>query len=140
MMADLIVGAVETLSWACLIAGSFFCLVGGIGLLRLPDLFTRMHASGVADTLGAGLILLGLALHEGFTLITVKLAFIMIFILFSSPTATHALAQAALAGGLTPWLKGEPRDSEVYSTGPRPSAEDRHAARQAAKEDPPLKG
>ena len=124
--------AAEILGWVCVIAGAFFCLVGGIGLLRMPDMFTRMHAAGVTDTMGAGLILAGLALHEGFTLITVKLGFILLFIIFSSPTATHALAQAALAGGLTPWRKGEPRDSEVYSTGPGPSKEEKATAREDA--------
>jgi multicomponent Na+:H+ antiporter subunit G len=124
--------AAEILGGVCVIAGAFFCLVGGIGLLRMPDMFTRMHAAGVADTMGAGLILAGLALHEGFTLITAKLAFILLFVVFSSPTATHALAQAALAGGLTPWRKGEPRDSEVYSTGPGPSKEEKATAREDA--------
>jgi multicomponent Na+:H+ antiporter subunit G len=131
-MAALVATAADILGWACVVAGGFFCLVGGIGLLRMPDIFTRMHAAGVTDTMGAGLILAGLALHEGFSLITVKLGFILIFIVFSSPTATHALAQAALAGGLTPWRKGEPRDSEVYSTGPGPSKEEKATAREDA--------
>ncbi|MBT5414545.1 MAG: monovalent cation/H(+) antiporter subunit G [Rhodospirillaceae bacterium] len=134
-LPGLIAAIAEILGWACLLAGAFFCLVGGIGLLRMPDTFTRMHAAGVTDTMGAGLILVGLALHEGFTLVTVKLALILLFIVFSSPTATHALAQAALAGGLTSWRKGEPRDSAIYSTGPGPS----DAEKAAGREDPPSK-
>ena len=134
-MTGALLTAVDWLGSICLIAGGVFCLIGGYGLIRLPDMFTRMHAAGVSDTLGAGLILLGLGLHEGPTLITVKLGIILIFIVFSSPTSTHALAQAALAGGLKPWRKGEPRDSETYSTGPGPSEEERRAARTGREDE-----
>jgi multicomponent Na+:H+ antiporter subunit G len=105
---------VDVVSWALLLAGAGFCLVGGLGLMRLPDVYTRMHAAGITDTMGAGLIVLGLILQGGFTLVSVKLALIMLFIVFTSPTSTHALAQAALAGGLAPWRKadGSPRSGE----------------------------
>jgi len=105
---------VDLVSWALLLAGAGLCLVGGVGLIRLPDVYTRMHAAGVTDTMGAGLIVLGLIVEGGFTLVSVKLALIMLFIVFTSPTSTHALAQAALAGGLAPWLKadGSPRSGE----------------------------
>ena len=93
---------VDILSWACILAGGAFSIIGGIGLLRLPDLFSRMHAAGIVDTLGMGLIMLGLMLQGGFSLITAKLIIIVIFILFTSPTATHALAKAALHGGVRP--------------------------------------
>ncbi|MDH3692402.1 MAG: monovalent cation/H(+) antiporter subunit G [Gammaproteobacteria bacterium] len=92
------------LALLCLIAGSVFLIIGGIGLLRLPDLFTRLHAAGVTDTLGAGLILLGLMLHAGFSQSSAKLLLIVIFLLFTSPTASHALAKAARHGGLVPRL------------------------------------
>jgi multicomponent Na+:H+ antiporter subunit G len=95
---------VDGLSWVCLLAGSFFVLVGGIGLLRLPDVFTRFHAAGVTDTMGAGLILLGLALQSGLSLVTIKLLLFLVFLIFTSPTATHALAQAAKHGKLRPLL------------------------------------
>ncbi|MGZ0245577.1 MAG: cation:proton antiporter, partial [Alphaproteobacteria bacterium] len=65
--------AIDILSWALLLGGSFFLLVGAIGVLRLPDLYTRSHAAGITDTMGAILILLGLMLQGGFTLITAKL-------------------------------------------------------------------
>ncbi len=91
---------VDGLSWGLILAGGLFTLVGGIGLLRLPDFFTRLHGSGVTDTMGAGLILLGLALQAGFSLITVKLVLIFGFFLLTTPTAVHALAKAALHGGL----------------------------------------
>ncbi|MDP1606998.1 MAG: monovalent cation/H(+) antiporter subunit G [Rhodocyclaceae bacterium] len=91
-------------SWACLLAGSFFCIVGGIGLLRMPDFYTRVHAASLTDTLGAGLILLGLLLQAGFTLVGAKLLMIALLIFFASPTASHALTRAALVRGLAPKL------------------------------------
>ena len=88
---------IDLLSWLALLGGIFFIMVGGLGLLRMPDFFTRLHAAGITDTLGAGLVMLGLILQAGFTLVTVKLIMILIFLWFTSPTATHALAKAALA-------------------------------------------
>ena len=95
----------DALSWLCLLSGGFFCIVGAIGLLRMPDFYTRMHAASVVDTLGAGLILLGLMLQAGFTLVTVKLLMVGILLFFTSPTATHALARAAMLRGLQPVLR-----------------------------------
>jgi multicomponent Na+:H+ antiporter subunit G len=95
---------VDALSWAMLLAGGFFCIVGGIGLVRMPDLYTRMHAASVTDTLGVGFMLAGMALQAGFTLVTVKLFLIGALIFFTSPTATHALARAALTRGVAPLL------------------------------------
>jgi multicomponent Na+:H+ antiporter subunit G len=95
---------VDLASGALLIGGGFFCIVGAIGVNRMPDFYTRMHAASVTETLGAALILLGLALQAGLSLVTVKLFFIGILIFFTSPTATHALAHAARARGLEPVL------------------------------------
>jgi len=95
---------VDALSWACLAAGGFFCVVGAVGLLRMPDFYTRMHAASVIETLGAGLILVGLMLQAGFTLVAVKLLMVGVLIFFASPTATHALARAAMVRGLQPRL------------------------------------
>jgi multicomponent Na+:H+ antiporter subunit G len=96
--------AVDLLSWILLVGGGVFSIIGGIGLLRMPDVFTRMHAASLVDTLGAGMILLGLLLQAGFTLIGVKLLFLGLFIFFASPAATHALVKAALARGVQPQL------------------------------------
>lgn len=96
--------AIDILSWICLVVGGVFCCIGALGLLRMPDFYTRMHAASVIDTLGAGLILLGLCLQAGWTLVTVKLLMIGLLIFFASPTATHALARAAMARGLKPQL------------------------------------
>jgi multicomponent Na+:H+ antiporter subunit G len=99
---------IDVLSWLCLAGGGFFSIVGGLGLLRMPDFFTRMHAASVTESLGVGLLLLGLMLQAGLTLVAVKLAFLALLILFASPTATHALAKAAIAHGLKPLLgRGE---------------------------------
>lgn len=94
--------ALEILSWSCLLAGGFFCIVGGIGLIRMPDFYTRMHAASVTETLGAGLILLGLMIEGGISLVTAKLLMIGLLIFLTSPAATHALAKAALIRGLQP--------------------------------------
>jgi multicomponent Na+:H+ antiporter subunit G len=91
----------------CLIVGTVFAVIGGIGLLRLPDLFTRMHGAGITDTLGAGLVLLGLVLHAGPSLAAVKLLMILFFLLVASPTSTHALAQSALSHDVNPRLTAE---------------------------------
>jgi len=98
-----VIGSVlDTVSWLLLIGGSFFVLTGGGGLLRLPDVYVRMHAAGMTDTLGAGLLIAGMAVQGGFTLVTVKLLLILLFILFTSPTATYALANAVWSGGVQP--------------------------------------
>ena len=94
----------ELLSWSCLVAGGFFCVVGGIGLIRMPDFYTRMHAASVIETLGAGLLLLGLMIQAGVSLVTAKLLMIGLLIFFTSPAATHALAKAALVRGFQPLL------------------------------------
>ena len=93
---------VDSLSWLFLLLGGFCVIVGGVGVIRLPDFYTRLHAAGVTDTAGATLILLGLMLQAGPNLIAVKLIMIWIFLLISSPTASHALAKAALSDDVQP--------------------------------------
>lgn len=94
----------DILSWALILAGSFFTVVGAIGLVRMPDVYTRMHAASVTDTLGAGLLLAGLMVQAGLGLVTLKLFFILILFFFMGPVATHALAQAALHASVRPQL------------------------------------
>lgn|SRR5210317_1304939 len=94
----------DALSWTLLVAGGLLGIIGGIGIHRFPDFFTRLHAAGTTDTLCAALILLGLGLQSGLTLASFKLVLIFAFILFTSPTSSHALANAALHGGLEPLL------------------------------------
>jgi multicomponent Na+:H+ antiporter subunit G len=92
------------LSWIFIIAGSVFVLIGGIGLLRLPDFYTRIHAAGITDTMGAWLILIGLMFSAGWTLVTIKLFMLLFFLAATSPLASHALAKAAFMRGLEPML------------------------------------
>ena len=97
----------EIVSWALLAAGAAFAMIGGLGMIRLPDVYARMHAAGITDTLGAGLILAGLMVQAGWSQATVKLVLILAFLLFTSPTSTYALANAAYRGGLEPRLDDE---------------------------------
>lgn len=101
----------EIASWILLLAGGGFIFIGGIGMLRFPDLFTRLHAASVTDTMGAGLTLAGLMLQSGFTLTTVKLLLILLFMFFTGPTAGHALAKAAIHGGIHPAIPDEGEES-----------------------------
>lgn len=95
--------AIQDITGGALIAvGAFFYLVGAIGIYRMPDVFTRMHAASISETLGVGLLVLGMMVLAGFTLVSAKLAIILGVILFTSPVATHALAQAALHEGIKP--------------------------------------
>ena len=86
----------------CLLIGSFLCLSGGVGLLRFPDFYTRMHAVGVTDTLAAAMILIGLMLQNPHGLVMLKLLFILLMTIFISPVASHALAKAAHRNNLEP--------------------------------------
>lgn len=99
--------ALDIVSWIALVSGGLLGVVGGIGIHRFPDIFTRLHAAGTTDTLCAALILLGLGLQSGFTLASFKLLLVFTFLLFTSPTASHALANAALHGGQQPLLDGD---------------------------------
>ena len=101
--------ALDIMSWILLGIGTLFLLIGAVGLIRLPDFFSRMHAAGLIDTLGAGLILVGLMIEAGWSLNLAKLVLILLFLLFTSPTSSHALAHAALVHGLKPWQ--HPKDS-----------------------------
>ena len=73
----------DTLGWLCLLTGSLFVMAGGIGVLRFPDFFTRLHGAGVTDTMGAGMILVGLMFQAGLTQATLKLGLILLFLLFT---------------------------------------------------------
>ena len=103
---------IDGFSWLLILSGSFFCLTAGIGLLRLPDFFCRTHAGGIMDSLGVGLLFVGMALQAPDYLVIVKLFFIYIFILLTGPAAIHALARAAVHSGEIPLLPSEPSPKE----------------------------
>lgn len=108
------------ISWAFLVLGGFLCISGSVGLLRFPDFFTRMHAASVTDTLATALIVLGLLLQTDAWMVQAKLIMVLVFVLLTSPTASHALAKAALHGGLQPQLgkraQGESSGSDHKET------------------------
>ncbi|MGA1195998.1 MAG: monovalent cation/H(+) antiporter subunit G [Candidatus Latescibacterota bacterium] len=93
---------IDMLSWGFLVIGAIFCAIGGLGLLRFPDFYSRLHGAGITDTLGAGLVLTGLMLQGGVSMVTVKLVIILACLWLTSPTSTHALAKAARSSGLEP--------------------------------------
>jgi multicomponent Na+:H+ antiporter subunit G len=95
--------ALDVLGWLLLVTGSLFVVIGGIGLLRLPDFYTRVHAASITDTVGSWLILLGLMSQSGLNLVTAKLALVLIFLILTSPLSSHALTKAAYYRGLKPW-------------------------------------
>lgn len=107
----------DILGIAAVISGAFFLLVGSIGLIRLPDFYTRNHATGKSDTLGIMLVIFGLALIEGFSLNSAKLVFVLIFVFLTNPTGTHALINAALNSGLKPWFKKDTAEEDRRCTG-----------------------
>jgi len=94
----------EIVSGLFLVIGAVAMLVGGIGILRLPDLFTRLHAVGIIDTLGVAAILIGLAFMAGWGLVLIKLVIIFALLMLLNPSASHALARAAVHGAKKPWL------------------------------------
>lgn len=100
----------DLLSAVFLLVGSALCITGGIGLLRLPDFFSRVHASGLTETLAAPLLLLGLMLQLEWSLDLLKALLIMVFILATNPTASHSMAKAALHGGRRPFV-GDAHDT-----------------------------
>jgi multicomponent Na+:H+ antiporter subunit G len=95
------------------VLGILVLAFGVVGILRLPDFYTRMHAAGKTDSLGAVLVVLGFALYNGQSLaladllVSLKILFIAVFIFIASPTATHAVMQTAIALGVKPWSKKE---------------------------------
>jgi multicomponent Na+:H+ antiporter subunit G len=88
----------DLLSWVLMAGGLFFMIVGTVGILRMPDILTRLHPAGMTDTMGAGFLLLGMALQTSDWMVLVRLMFVYGFLIFTAPIASHALARAALAG------------------------------------------
>ena len=88
----------------CFILGGFFVITGSVGINRLPEFFTRAHATGITDTAGSSLILAGLLLETGLSLDAMKIILILVFLLITSPTSSHVLAKAALHGGVKPLI------------------------------------
>ena len=98
----------EILSMIFIVAGSFFLIVAAIGMIRLPDVFSRSHAISLTDSLGAFLMLIGIALHEGLGTNMLKILVVLALLYIINPVITHATVRAALRSGLKPWKKKTP--------------------------------
>ena len=94
----------DIVSGLMIVTGGVFVFIGGIGILRMPDFYTRLHAASVTESLGSILLLVGLMIHAGLTLVSAKLLIILVFLLFTSPTSAYAMANASLLMGLKPML------------------------------------
>ena len=92
----------DVLSWLFIAIGAFFALTGALGIIRFPEVFSRMHAASVVDTTGIGFLFVGLMFQADDWIVVVKLGLILLFVFFTSPTTTFALARAAQEDGLDP--------------------------------------
>lgn len=114
--------AIDIASWVLILAGSFFIVAGAVGMIRLPDVYTRMHSASVIDTMGAGFLFAGLMLQAGFSQVTLKLLFILLLFFFTGPVITHALAQAAMIAKIDPELDEDRRNRSL--DGEKPPADE----------------
>ncbi|MCK4713887.1 MAG: monovalent cation/H(+) antiporter subunit G [Marinosulfonomonas sp.] len=110
---------IEVLSWVFILSGSVFVIIGAFGTLRFPDFWSRLHAASITDSAGMILLVIGMCLQAGPTLVTVKLLIIGIFLFLTGPTSTHAIANAALVTGLRP-----PEGKGLVGAEPEPLASD----------------
>ena len=110
------------LSGGLMVTGTVFLLASALGVLRFPDFYSRLHAAGKGDTLGQALVLVGLMILAGFTMVSLKLALIIVFIFVLNPTATHALARGAWLVGVRPWT-GQPERPFAQREGQLDAAE-----------------
>ena len=99
-----------------ILGGLFFLTVSSIGIIRLPDFYSRNHGVGKSETLGTMLMLIGLAIYEGFEITSAKLLMIVVFVFLANPTATHIIARAAFKSGLQPWVLKRKKEG-VYRPG-----------------------
>ena len=102
---------IDILSWVCIVLGGVLGIIGGVGIIRFPDFYSRLHAVGITDTLCATLILFGLGLQAGWSFVSVKLFLIYAFLFFTSPTASYSLGNGAWQSGIKPWRAKEYKES-----------------------------
>ena len=105
------------------ISGLFFLMLGSVGIIRFPDFFSRLHPAGKADTLGASLLIIGLAVQQGFSLLALKLIIVQVFIFLANPAAAHALGRAAWRSGLRPWTNEPAAGEESPAASKNPEEE-----------------
>ena len=104
---------VSWLSDICLLLGAILVLTGAVGLLRLPNFYTRLHAASVTESLAATLLVIGIMLDTGWSIDTVKLLLVILIMIIANPTITHALCRAAAHGGYTPDIADKNSDENV---------------------------
>lgn len=102
----------------CMLLGSALTVLAGIGIVRLPDVFIRMHAATKVGTLGTGLIMVGVALHFADTAVVIRGVLTMLFLLLTAPIGAHMIGRAALRTGIEPW-KAEPSENATEGEGGR---------------------
>ena len=124
---------VEILSWISILTGAGFLLIGSAGIVRFPDFWSRLHAASVVDSAGMLLLMLGMCLQAGLTLITVKLIVIALFLFITGPTATHAVANAALVSGLLPRGQKVPKIEKLKSEKMKVSVSKRRSKKKVTK-------
>ncbi len=105
---------IDILSWVLIVTGGALGIIGGIGLLRFPDVYSRLHAVGVTDTGCASLILLGLGLQSGWSFESVKLLFIYAFLFFTSPASSFSLGNGAWQHKIKPWSKDQSTKGDAH--------------------------
>ncbi len=93
------------LSWLFMVTGAFFMLSGALGILRMPDFFSRLHPAGITDSFGAPMLLIGVLLKYGFSLFAGKIFLLILFLFITNPTSTHILSQAAIIAKVKPYIK-----------------------------------
>ena len=103
----------DILSWCLIGLGCFFVLIGALGVLKLPEFWSRLHAASVVESAGMILLISGLCIQSGLSLITVKLVLLIVFLFLTGPTATHAVASAALVSGMKPKSDVEEAESSL---------------------------
>jgi multicomponent Na+:H+ antiporter subunit G len=103
---------IQAFSILFLLGAFFFFLAATVGLLRFPDFYTRLHATGKGDTLAVLLALIGLSIYEGFSFTSLKIVFIAVFMFLAQPTSTHAISRAAMRCGLEPWVKNKEKKND----------------------------
>jgi multicomponent Na+:H+ antiporter subunit G len=141
MSADLLQWAQFSISAIFMTGGVFFVIAGAVGVLRLPDFYTRMHAAGMTDTLGAEMIILGLMVQAGFSQTSLKLGLIAFLLFLTSPTATHAVVGAAYHAKLKPKLGKyrAPAPGEMPQVKPKPKAKSRPQPKAKSKAKPKVR-
>lgn len=110
----------DLIGWACMLGGGFFCLVGAVGLNRMPDIFTRMHAVSVSETMGVGLLIIGMLVQSDDWMVAVRLIIIAAILFVTSPVSSHALARAALVNKIRPLLAND--EGKLVETDPEDAA------------------